>query len=295
MDILNENFDYNYAINNRLEMPHKFIHINNKPVKISLIVSNGFVLLYTTKGRIYWLLQIKAKMELPDWKIHFNIKYTDLSKAWKIISETLLYHKIQKYKNKNMKDDFFFAMKIVNIKRNKNFPDSMSGREITVYIYRYNPKLNREINEVEDINENNEEIKKKIIYYEEEEENYQFWYDFLVDVEQKLKNNKIQKKIDGCADGDLYLGYYSSLRNESYTYNPKKKEYEYPPNERGWNGSNQKVPFSRIEILKIRNSILNEKHLILNIIDYKYYIISICILLIVFIIYKIYNIYNFSN
>jgi hypothetical protein len=55
-----------------------------------------------------------------------------LGKAWKIISETLLYHKM---KLKNYKEEFFFAMKVVNIKLNKNFPEEMAGREITVYIY----------------------------------------------------------------------------------------------------------------------------------------------------------------
>ena len=138
-------------------------------------------------------------MELPDWKIHFNIKYSDLGKAWKIISETLLYHKM---KQKNFKVEFFFAMKVVYIKLNKNFPEYIAGREITVYIYKYNPILNETINEIDDINEKNENIKKKIIYYKDDEDDFNFWYDFLIDVENKLKNNKIKKrKENGCADG----------------------------------------------------------------------------------------------
>ena len=53
-------------------------------------------------------------------------------------------------------------MKVVNIKLNKNFPQHMSGREVAVYIYRYNPKLNEDVNEIDDINENNEDIKKRL-------------------------------------------------------------------------------------------------------------------------------------
>ena len=286
MDILNENFDYNHAINNRYDIPHLFIKIDNKPIKIELIVSNGFVNLYTTKGRLYWLLQVKDKMELIDWKIHFNINYSDLSKAWKIISETLLYHKIKN--NYNIKEDIFIAMKVVNIKLNKNFPKHMSGREITVYIYRYSPKLNEDINEIDDINENNEEIKKRIIYTKDDEDNFKFWYEFLIDVENKLKKDNIQKRKDnGCADGDLYLGEYTSLRNESFTFDPISKVYEFPPNNRGWNGNNQKIPFSKIQIYKIKKSLLNKNNFILNnIIESKFYILSFCILILIILFYK---------
>jgi len=37
-------------------------------------------------------------------------------------------------KQKNFKDEFFFAMKVVNIKLNKNFPEYMAGRELFIYI-----------------------------------------------------------------------------------------------------------------------------------------------------------------
>ena len=37
-------------------------------------------------------------------------------------------------------------MKVVNIQLNKNFPEDMAGREITVYIYKYSPILNETIN-----------------------------------------------------------------------------------------------------------------------------------------------------
>ena len=191
-------------------------------------------------------------MKLSDWKIHFNISYSDLPKAWKIISETLLYHKM--YKSHHIKEninDIFFAMKAVNIKLNKNFPEHMSGREITIYIYKYNEKLNGNSNEVDDINEMNEEIKKKIIYTKADEEKYQFWFDFLIDVEKRLKEDNIQKrKNNGCADGDLYLGLYTSLRNESFTFNNIKKYINFHLMKKDGMETNKKFLFLKFKYIK---------------------------------------------
>jgi hypothetical protein len=85
----------------------------------------------------------------------------------------------------------------------------------------------------------------------------------------------------------LYLGFYTSLRNESFIFNPLTKVNEYPKNEKGWNASQQKNIFSKIQIYKIRKKLLNESYLILNIIEYKYLLFSIIILLLAFIFYKL--------
>ena len=53
--------------------------------------------------------------------------------------------------------------------------------------------------------------------------------------------------------GDLWLGNFSSLRNEAYIYingNPT-----YPPNSYGWNAAKQKMPFSWFEIWNLRRKI----------------------------------------
>ena len=85
------------------------------------------------------------------------------------------------------------------------------------------------------------------------------------------------------------MGQYTSLRNESFTFDPIQKKYEFPPNDKGWNGNNQKIPFSKIQIYKIRKSLLNENYFILNIIEFKYYIISLLILLLVIVFFQINN------
>ena len=267
MNILDEKFDYDYAITNRYDIPNKMIKINDNNIKLELLVTNGFVKLYTVKGRLYWYIQGKSVNVIPDWKLHFNVQHSDISKAWKIISETLLYYKMNK-SNKVFNEDIFIAMKAININLNKNFPEFMSGREITVYIYQYDPKLNENknnTNEIEYDNEKKEKVTKKVIYSKEEEENFNFWYEFLFDVEEKLKKANIKKqKPKGCAEGDLYLGKYTSLRNESFIFD------EYPPNETGWNARKQNVPFSRIQIYKIRKKLLNEESVVLIMNEYKF-------------------------
>ena len=57
MDLLDKNFDYTYAITNRYDIPNQFIEVNNKKIKIELLVTNGFVKLYTIKGRLYGIAQ----------------------------------------------------------------------------------------------------------------------------------------------------------------------------------------------------------------------------------------------
>ena len=52
-------------------------------------------------------------------------------------------------------------------------------------------------------------------------------FDFVVSVEEEFIKEKIEQRyIDHCADGDLWIGKYASLRNEAYTL--VKDEYEYP-------------------------------------------------------------------
>ena len=75
MNILDNRFDYTYAINHRLEIPNQFIQINSKKkIRIELLVTNGFVKIYTFKGRIYHVKQNIDNHTLPDWKFHFNVK-----------------------------------------------------------------------------------------------------------------------------------------------------------------------------------------------------------------------------
>ena len=63
---------------------------------------------------------------------------------------------------------------------------------------------------------------------------------------KEIFNGICKKYLSVREDGDLNLGHYTSLRNESFTFNPLIKMKEYPPNEKGWNGTNQKCPFTKI-------------------------------------------------
>jgi len=252
MNLLDERFDYTYSVSNRLLMPSKYISINNKKIKISLLVTNGFVKLYTLKGRIYWIQQGRNQDTLPDWKIHFNINHEDIPKAWNIISQNYISHKIKyiESNNKEIKDDIIISLKVLNTVLNKNFPEYMYGREITIYIYKYNKLLNEKDGkgvETNDEDENGKEIDKLLIFNKNEEESFNFWKNFLIDTENKLLKENIKTQVkNGCADGDLFLGKYCSLRNEEYY------EEQYPPNDEGWNATKEKVPFNFIQIFMLR-------------------------------------------
>lgn len=258
MSLLDERFDYTYAISHRLEIPNKFIPIQNKKIKVELLVTNGFVKLYTIKGRLYNCKQNNYYHTLPDWKFHFNINNEDISKSWKIISETFFKHIIKNTKDEDIIDDLIIAMKAFNTNLvNEN--DIPKGREITIYIYTYNEKLNEEPEELEFKDENGKIKNIKYIFRKNEEKNFKFYYELLIDIENQLNKLKVRQRIkDGFADGDLWLGKYVSLRNEAYCKN-KEDEYVYPPNEKGWNSSKQKLPFNWVQIFMIRYSLIYKK------------------------------------
>ena len=274
MNLLDERFDYTYAITNRYLMPNIYIKIGNKKVRISLIVSNGFVKLYSIKGRVYWIQQMRRGALAPDWKIHFNINHDDIPKAWKIISESLLYHKIKHTKEQEIIDDIFVSMKAINTNLNKNFPQSMDGREITVYIYMYDELLNEDDGNGLEINCENEEgvyAKKEIKYRKNEEEKFDFWKEFLIDTEKKLLKEKIRTKKIGAADGDLFLGKYCSLRNETFYFS------KYPENDKGWNATKKKMPFNFYQIFLLRYYLYYKDKFILK----NFFAISIIILFLI--------------
>ena len=113
--ILDENFEYENAINNRYYIPKKKISIGNKQILFELLVTNGFVKLYTIRGRLYGIAQVVNNgHESPDWKFHFNICFEDIYSAWEIIVSCFLIHIQKYYENKNIKinnNDIFFYMK----------------------------------------------------------------------------------------------------------------------------------------------------------------------------------------
>ena len=266
MSILDNRFHYTYAITHRYEIPNQFISIKDKKIKIELLVTNGFVKIYTYKGRIYNVKQNIDNHTVPDWKFHFNVTRDDIPKAFNIVSETLLKHIIQKTKSEDILEDIILSMKAYNI----NLCTKMqSGREITLYIYTFDERLNQDPFEVNVEDENGKEKLIKYVFRKNEEKKFQFYYDLLIDIENQLIANKIKKTVqNGAAEGDLWIGEYASLRNEAYW-----KGKEYPPNDKGWNAAKQRMPFSWIDIFKIRYALV-----------YKYKAKSFYITLVSFII-----------
>lgn len=244
--ILDERFEYDYATSNRYKMPKKSIKIGNQEQIIELLVTNGYLKLFSNKGRGYWIAQVSySDHKSPDWKFHFNIAPEDLQKGWDAVVSTIIPLK-QKYAIKFPKKDFLFGIKVISTKHGNTWPDDMKGREITVYIYEFDEILNGEDGKGIVYDKDS-----YIIYSREDEEPNSFWYELVFEVEKKLlKQNVKTSVLNNCADGDLWIGKYCSLRNEAFTL--YKGEYVYPPNETGWNAANQKCPFSFIDINLMR-------------------------------------------
>lgn len=253
MNILDNRFDYTYAINHRLEIPNQFIKINSKKILIELLVTNGFVKIYTFKGRIYHIKQNIDNHTVPDWKFHFNVKPEEIPKAFNIVSDTLIKHIIQNTKDEDIIDDIFISMKAYNI----NLCTKMQeGREITLYIYTFDERLNEDPVEIDVGDENGKLNKIKYVFRKDEEKKFKFYLDLLIDIENQFKKMKIKKRIDNrCAYGDLWLGEYASLRNEAYCQSDNGG-YIYPPNDKGWNSLKQKIPFNWIYIFLIRYALV---------------------------------------
>lgn len=181
-------------------------------------------------------------------------------------------------------------MKAINVKLT-NWPKHMRGREITTYIYKYDPRLNSG-EPFSLFSDNNTQLNsnetKKVIYKKDDEEDNKFIFTFIQLAENELFKKGI--KIHGCADGDLWLGNFSSLRNEAYI--PIGGNFAYPPNSYGWNASHQKIPFSWFEIWCLRKQINSTYYSKIRntIVILLFFVISLLLLLFSLFFYK-----NYSN
>ena len=282
MSILDKRFDYTYAVTHRLEIPNQFISIKDKKIRVELLVTNGFVKIYTFKGRIYHIKQNIDNHTVPDWKFHFNVTRNDIPKAFNIVKETLLKHIIQNTKSEDILEDIFISMKAYNINLCTNM---QSGREITLYIYTFDKRLNQEPVEINIEDENGQKKLTKYVFRKNEEKKFKFYYDLLIDIEKKLSQENIKQTVEnGCAYGDLWIGKFASLRNEAFCVG-NNGEFIYPPNERGWNSARQKMPFGWINIFRIRYALVYKEK------PSFFIFVSLIILISSIIIYFLYNNY----
>lgn len=131
-----------------------------------------------------------------------------------------------------------------------NWTEMQRGREITVYIPVYDDIFGSGYDFIEfDESDNQEDDCNKILDTKERiiplsrniEHSFSFWTHFVSEAERILSENNIRSA--GCANGDLPLGKYVSLRNEAFFID------KVPPNEKGWNCAGHALPFD-IEDLK---------------------------------------------
>lgn len=127
------------------------------------------------------------------------------------------------------------------------WPAHMKGRELTVYIFRYDPRMERQ------------DVLPKGVFSKADEQTWAFWEAFRRDAEAAFAEAGLQAQ--GLADGDLPLGVYSSIRNESFCTardewqlpeswhgidlgaRPGTIHRVYPPNAAGWNAAQHPVPW----------------------------------------------------
>ena len=222
MSQLPQEFTYDFIYNNRYNMPK----LHHHSLTYELLCTNGFVKLYTINGRAYWIAQMENGYRTPDWKFHVSVPREQIPQAWDIIAKLFMEMQCKS------------AMKSIFTKDPSNVA---KGREITVYIYKYDKLYGKGL-------EYNEKDEKILIELNKNmEQNGAFWMKFLTSGEEKLKENGI--KIQGCADGDLKIGDYFSLRNESFVKHKVfisdrlVKDYEYPHDTDGWNKAGHALPF----------------------------------------------------
>lgn len=99
-----------------------------KTMTYSMLDTNGFLLLFTMRGRVYWVTQNTTTHTTPDWKLHFSIIEEDIPRAWNILAKLFMEKKCD------------IGMKVTT-NATRFCASSQRGREITVYLYVYDPRL----------------------------------------------------------------------------------------------------------------------------------------------------------
>lgn len=128
----------------------------------------------------------------------------------------------------------------------KSWPQHMRGRELTVYIYRYHQGF--------------EDVLPPDLLSVNDEHTWEYWEAFRTEAEQQMAEAGLE--VQGIAEGDLGLGTYSSLRNESFCVAKPEwnlpqswhgidlgaaqgsEQWVYPPNIAGWNAAKHESPVS---------------------------------------------------
>jgi hypothetical protein len=191
--------------------------------------TSGFIRLYFSPyGYHYWMAQAMSLYRVPDWKLHVSVAPAHLPQTWNVLSKLFIEKRV------------LSAMKVEIL--GKDWPAHMLGREIAIYMYRYSDVFTGE----------------EFLHLGLQsafEQDVEFWHSFIEEAESRLEAEDI---VAGpLAEGDLRMGRYMSLRNESfcrmearwetllgdYRNWSRVEDYIYPPNDAGWNAAGHECPF----------------------------------------------------
>lgn len=98
-----------------------------KTLRYHLLHTGGFLRLCTDRGRLYWLRQNENGHTTPDWKLHISVELPYVTAAWKLMSALFI----------DMHGDFGIK---ATCQADPTLWGSQRGREITVYMFVYDPK-----------------------------------------------------------------------------------------------------------------------------------------------------------
>eukprot|EP00697_Spironema_sp_BW2_P003166 gnl/Spiro4/14233_TR7653_c0_g1_i1.p1 gnl/Spiro4/14233_TR7653_c0_g1~~gnl/Spiro4/14233_TR7653_c0_g1_i1.p1 ORF type:complete len:277 (-),score=40.55 gnl/Spiro4/14233_TR7653_c0_g1_i1:47-877(-) len=223
--------------------PKEVREYNNYTIQNS--VDDGFVRLYTHLGHRYWVAQAEQAHVPPDWKIHVSVALADIPKAWNTVASLFITR------------GCLSAMKSVNSDRliegaPSAPPPFMRGRELTIYIYRYDASYEKSC-----VYDGDAALSTK------EEQDAEWWLAFVGAIEVALDREGV---LPGeTAVGDFPLGLFCSLRNEAFVdesrvlaldLDVRERDFyrrfgtargkTYPPNALGWNAAQHPNPFQKL-------------------------------------------------
>lgn len=195
-----------------------------------ILETGGFLkLYYKPHARIYWFAQALLENRVADWKIHLSVDPADYTMAWDILAALFIQMRCK------------CGLKIET--QGSQWPLRQRGREITIYIYRFSEEFVRIEDEFFKLSQENEQSDR-------------FWMKFISAIERAFAAAGIRTR--GVADGDLAIGTYASLRNESFVLldptwqlppgwsgldlGSNRPMYVYPPNIAGHNAAQQRCP-----------------------------------------------------
>eukprot|EP00467_Chlorarachnion_reptans_P024437 CAMPEP_0114492906 /NCGR_PEP_ID=MMETSP0109-20121206/3818_1 /TAXON_ID=29199 /ORGANISM="Chlorarachnion reptans, Strain CCCM449" /LENGTH=328 /DNA_ID=CAMNT_0001669807 /DNA_START=45 /DNA_END=1031 /DNA_ORIENTATION=+ len=274
-------FSFEKAIEDRYAMPTVTMRAH-RTIEYHRLCTGGFNRVCTERCRVYWLAQNAHGHRTPDWKLHFSINKDkeNLALAWNILCALFLDHAC----------DFGIKVCVAEALGDGTWPESQNGREITLYMFKHSDTYDRGSGGLDMSNMSErktvggpmadlapENELHKYWLSADYERSGSFWRALVVEAERRLRFYGV--RYAGCANGDLPLGRYTSIRNEAFVFPPdapigeckiskeksfgttkneqdqdkKSKKYDdtpikctrmavYPPNYSGWNAAGQAVP-----------------------------------------------------